>query len=121
MKIVLFEVAKDKEEVFRGLFPGHDVSFFEEKLTGENASLAKDAEIISVFINSRVDKQAIDVMPKLQFITTRSTGFDHIDVEYCKSKNIKVANVPEYGSSTVAEHTFALLLNLTRKIPQAIE
>ena len=119
MKIVLFEVAKNKEEVFRGLFPGHDVSFFEEKLTGENASLAKDAEIISVFINSRVDKQTIEAMPKLEFIATRSTGFDHIDIEYCKSKHIKVANVPAYGSATVAEFTFALVLSLSRKIAQA--
>jgi len=98
-----------------------DAVFTEEDLKSENVSSYSDAEIISTFISSNINKDIIDKLPDLKLIVTRSTGFDHIDVEYCKSKNIAVSNVPEYGSSTVAEHTFALLLNLTRKIPQAIE
>ena len=43
-------------------------------------------------------------------------GFDHIDLEYCKSKGILVAYVPRYGPKTIAEFTFALLLALSRKI-----
>jgi D-lactate dehydrogenase len=58
----------------------------------------------------------IDAIPTLKYITTRSTGFDHIDVAYARSKNILVSNVPAYGSSTVAEFAFALLLNLSRKV-----
>lgn len=48
-------------------------------------------------------------------------GFDHIDVSYCKEKNITVSNVPTYGSYTVAEHTFSLILAITRKLLPAIE
>lgn len=62
----------------------------------------------------------LDKLPNLKYIATRSTGYDHIDIAYCKSKNIVVTNVPEYGSNTVAEYTFALLLSLTRKIYQSV-
>jgi len=119
MRIVIFEIAEwEKELLEKNL---KDAIFTEDQLKLENVSSYSEAEIISTFISSNVNKEIIDKLPNLKLIVTRSTGFDHIDVEYCKSKNIVVSNVPEYGSSTVAEHTFALLLNLTRKIPQAIE
>lgn len=40
-----------------------------------------------------------------------STGFDHIDLKECKKRKIIVCNIPHYGENTVAEHTFALILN----------
>jgi D-lactate dehydrogenase len=49
-------------------------------------------------------------------ISTRSTGFDHIDLKECSERNITVCNVPFYGENTVAEHTFALILALSRNI-----
>jgi D-lactate dehydrogenase len=52
-------------------------------------------------------------------IATRSTGYDHIDLAYCRSAGITVCNVPVYGDNTVAEHTFALILALSRKVIQA--
>src|SRR3989338_3010588 len=55
-------------------------------------------------------------MPKLKLIETMSTGYNHIDVKECKKRGIVVCNVPTYGENTVAEHTFALLLALSRKI-----
>jgi D-lactate dehydrogenase len=48
-------------------------------------------------------------------------GFDHIDVEFCRQKGIVVSNVPTYGAHTVAEHTFALILAISRKIVPAVE
>jgi D-lactate dehydrogenase len=60
-------------------------------------------------------------MPKLKFVVTRSTGFDHIDTHYCKANGITVTNVPSYGENTVAEHTFALILALSRKIVTSSE
>tara|TARA_Y100000294_G_C8477870_1_gene305474 strand:- start:135 stop:947 length:813 start_codon:yes stop_codon:yes gene_type:complete len=55
-------------------------------------------------------------MPKLKLIVTRSTGFDHIDMHECKKRGITVCNVPFYGENTVAEHAFALILSISRKI-----
>lgn len=118
MQIVFFEVENWERKELESAFP--QAIFIEEPLTKNNAQTFKNANIISTFIKSCLTKEVINELPDLKFITTRSTGFDHIDVQYCKSKNIQVSNVPEYGSNTVAEHTFALLLSLTRKIYQSV-
>jgi len=78
-----------------------------------------DTNILSTFINSSVTRALIDSLPNLKFITTRSTGFDHIDAEYAAAKGIAVSNVPTYGENTVAEHTFALILSLARHLKKA--
>lgn len=119
MKIAFFEFEKEEQETFQKSFPEADVLFFEEKLNESTADKAKDVEIVSIFVGSDVNRAVLDVMPKLKFIATRSTGFDHIDCVYAESKGIKISNVPAYGSRTVAEFTFGLLLNLSRKILKA--
>lgn len=84
-----------------------------------NIEKVRDAEIISVFTSSRVTSTLLDKLPELKLVTTRSTGYSHIDREYCKERGIAVVNVPRYGECTVAEYTFALLLNVARKVSQA--
>ena len=118
MKITFFEVSKEEQGIFTAYFSESDfiISFCEEKLNTKNIQLAKDSEIISTFINSEINKEIIDQLPNLKFIATRSTGFDHIDVNYCKEKGIQVSNVPSYGSRTVAEFAFSLLLSISRKV-----
>jgi D-lactate dehydrogenase len=117
-KIVFFEVASWEKEELKKNFP--EALLVEKPLTEENVSEFADTEITSCFIYSNFSKSVIEKLPKLKLIATRSTGFDHIDVTFCHQKNITVCNVPEYGSRTVAEHTFALILTLTRKIYQSI-
>lgn len=121
MKITFFEVSKAEQDIITASFSGFDfiTTFCEDKLNKENLHLATDAEIISIFINSEMNKETIDELPSLKFIATRSTGFDHIDIKYCNSKGIKISNVPAYGSRTVAEFAFALLLSLSRKVGNA--
>jgi len=55
-------------------------------------------------------------LPNLKMVATRSTGIDHIDGEACKKRKIVVANVPSYGSNTVAEYAIALMLAIAKKI-----
>lgn len=121
MKIAFFEVRPEEKEALAELMAGPDfeVSFYEEKLKEAAAEKAKGAQVISVFMNSEIRSNIIGLLPDLKFIVTRSTGFDHIDLDYCKKKGIKVSNVPAYGSKTVAEFTFALLLDLSRKVSDA--
>jgi len=118
MKILFFEVASWERDLLRESFP--EALLIEEKLTIDNVKNFSDAEVVSTFVYSQITKEVIDNLLNLKFIATRSTGFDHIDVDYCKQKEVLVANVPEYGSRTVAEHTFALILTLTRKIYQSV-
>jgi D-lactate dehydrogenase len=78
-----------------------------------------DAEVLSVMVHSPVGAQEMDALPRLRLIATRSTGFDHIDLDEANGRGIVVSNVPAYGSNTVAEHTFALMLALSRKVHKA--
>lgn len=81
-----------------------------------NPENIKDAEIISVFTSSVVSADLLAKFPDLKLITTRSTGFNNVDLDYCGKNNISVVNVPGYGDCTVAEFAFALLLNVIRKV-----
>lgn len=119
MQIVFFETMPGEEEFFRSrgtLPPNCELIFFPEPLTNETASRAHDAVMLSVFVKSSVTREVIDQLPNLKLITTRSTGYDHIDWEYAKSKGIPTANVASYGAHTVAEFAFGLLLMVSRKL-----
>jgi len=94
------------------------VSCFEEPLQDLKCDLS-GIEVLSVFIKSKVDASVLKKMPALKLVTTRSTGFDHIDLNFCREHHIAVANVPAYGENTVAEHTFALILSLSRNLRKA--
>lgn len=114
LKIAFFETKEWEEKYLRENLPGHDLIFYQEALTSDNADKVRDYESVSVFVFSEFDKDALAKLPNLKFITTRSTGFDHIDLKECEKRSIVGCNVPFYGDNTVAEHAFALLLTLTR-------
>ncbi len=75
-----------------------------------------DTEILSVFVHTMLTREVLNHMPNLRFIATRTTGYDHIDLDVCNTRGIPISNVPHYGENTVAEHTFGLILSLSRKI-----
>jgi|Deesub1362A_J573_1020465.scaffolds.fasta_scaffold00013_27 D-lactate dehydrogenase len=116
MNIAFFEIKGWERKYLKKALKDHSLSFFKEPLSPENAKTVKDYDIVSVFIYSKTDKQVIQALPRLKLIATRSTGFDHIDIRECKKRKIAVCNVPSYGENTVAEHTFALILSLSRNI-----
>lgn len=121
MKIGFFE-SKDEGEInfFKENLHGHELIFSDEPLIKENLPKDTDLEIIAVFVTSKVDEAVLNSLPNLKAICVRATGFDNIDLALCKQKNIIVSNVPAYGSHTVAEFTFALMLSVTRKVYTAI-
>src|SRR3990167_7386000 len=103
MKIAFFETQEWEEEKLRQAFPGEKLLFFKEPLKKEHREKIGDCEALCVFIYSEISKEVLENLPRLQLITTRSTGYDHIDLEAAKSKDIIVCNVPSYGENTVAE------------------
>ena len=121
MKIVIFNVEPWERETFDRLSAEHQVEYVDYPLTANNAPQFQDAEIISTFIYSDLHSNVLKQLPNLQLIATRSTGFDHIDIDYCREHNIKVSNVPTYGENTVAEHVFGLLLAISHKLIEATE
>ena len=121
MNKIAFLETSDWEQEYLKKFPRFITltDLYEEDLNLENVAKFKDYEIISCFINSQLSKEVLEKLPNLKFIATRSTGFDHLDLNVCKAKGVLVANVPGYGSHTVAEYTFGLLICLVRKIYDA--
>ncbi len=115
MKIAFYELEGWEKEMISKELEGNDLIF--------SSDIAKptDAEIISIFINSRIDKDFIDHSKNLKMIITRSAGIDHIDVEYATQKGIIVKNCPNYSPNSVAEFSFLLLLALIRKLPIIFE
>lgn len=119
MRIVFFETEGWEPDALQTLCHDHEVEFTRDRLSSDNVQAYKDADIISPFVHSTLDRSLLEQFGQLKSIATRSTGFDHIDLDYCAEKSVTVTNVPVYGTNTVAEHTFALLLSISRHILDA--
>lgn len=116
MRIAFFEIQSWERPLLAEAFKDHELFFSEKPLQNSDLSGIRDFEVLSIFIYSRVGKEVIDGLPHLKLVATRSTGYDHIDLAAAKSRGVMVSNVPMYGEHTVAEHTFALILALSRNV-----
>ncbi|HLD58435.1 MAG TPA: NAD(P)-dependent oxidoreductase, partial [archaeon] len=120
-KIVFAEVEEwEQEPIQKNLPKNFNARLLHESINELTRKELEKTRILSIFIYSKIDRAMLEKMPLLEAIATRSTGTDHIDLEECRKRGIKVYNVPTYGENTVAEHTFGLILALSRKIYQAI-
>lgn len=116
MKIAVFDVVKNEKDFLEDNLKDHEILFFDKSIHDITIDEFRDCESLVIFISSKITEDIINNMPNLKIICTKSTGYDHIDMQACTSKNITVCNVPFYGENTVAEHTFALILSLSRNI-----
>lgn len=121
MKIGFFNIEPWQKEFVVEKLPRENLFFSSGLLNLANADKYKNLEVVSVFVNNPLPAKLLEKLPNLKLILARSTGYDHIDLEYCKKKGIKICYVPTYGENTVAEHTFALLLSLSRRIVESVE
>lgn len=116
MKITFFECKDYEKKRYCADLKEHTINCTSSILTAQTLKDYRDSEVISVFIRSALDKKNLAQFANLRLIVTRSTGFDHIDLEECQKRKVAVTNVPFYGENTVAEHAFALILSLSRNI-----
>jgi len=121
MKIAFFELEGWEEPAIRAALPSDELYLTGMKLDAATLPPGRDFEAISVFVNSKIDDGVLAQFPDLKLVTTRSTGFEHIDAEACKKRGVIACSVPGYGENTVAEFAFGLVLNLTRNMYQAID
>lgn len=121
MKVVLFDLEQNETETYKQLLADtNDVECITEPLNEDSLSLAADAEVISIFVTSKITSSMMAKLPSLKYIVCRSTGYDNVDIKAAKDKGVVVCNVPNYGEHTVAEYAFTLLLSLTRRLQDSI-
>lgn len=94
-----------------------NVTIYPNTVTAEEvATRAKDADVI-VCNKAPMREESLKDCPNVKLICELATGFDNCDLAYCKSRGIKVTNVVDYCTGMVAQHTFALALALSEKLP----
>ena len=81
----------------------------------------KDADIIVVDILSTYNEASLSESFSLKHLVTASVGVNHIDLDYCRDRGIKVHTFKNYNSRAVAEMSFANLIALLRRIPLAVQ
>lgn len=94
-----------------------NVTYFDNTVTAKEAGeRIKDADII-IANKAPLTKEALQKAPGLKLICIMATGYDNCDIGYCTQNGIKVANVRDYGTAMVAQHTITLALALSQKLP----
>ena len=86
-----------------------DCEIYDRSAPGEVVARVGDAEVV-LTNKTPLPRAAIEQMPKLAYLGVLATGYNIVDVEAARDRNIPVANVPTYGTRSVAQMTFALLL-----------
>ncbi|MBQ1948759.1 MAG: 2-hydroxyacid dehydrogenase, partial [Treponema sp.] len=123
MKIAFFDThSYDKNSFIKANESyGYDIDFRDYKLNENTALTAQGYDVVCIFVNDVVDAGVIEVLKKcgVKLIALRCAGFNNVDLKAASQAGIKVVRVPAYSPYAVAEHGVALLMALTRHIPQA--
>jgi len=121
MKIVILESLGIDNEKLAGVTKplidnGHELVAYNDRVD-ENTlkTRVEDADIL-VIANMPLSGDVIDAAKKLKYISVAFTGYDHIDLDKCKEKGIKVSNAGGYSTNSVAELAFGLMIGLLRNV-----
>lgn len=120
-KIVFFNSSQEDKTFFEGKFLGkYSLTFLDKSI---NLSKLTDdilnANIISCFTTSQLTRETLEKFKNLEMIALRCVGFNNIDIEYCKEKEISVLNAKGYGNRTVAEFAMGLIFDVSRNITKS--
>lgn len=122
-KIAFFDTRSYDKEAFTKENEkfGYEIDFFDFKLNEKTALTAKGFDAVCVFVNDVVNADVISILKNcgIKIILLRCAGFNNVDLAAAEKAGIQVVRVPAYSPHAVAEHGAALLLSLTRHIPQA--
>ena len=99
----------------------HELMFLQDRLDANTAQLAAGCEAVAAFVNDDLGAPVLERLSALgvRFVTTRSTGFNHIDIQAARRLGLTVARVADYSPYSVAEFAVGLLQAVNRKIARA--
>lgn len=92
-----------------------DLTVYERTEPGQVLERAAGAEIV-LTNKTPISAEMLEQLPDLRFIAVLATGFNIVDVDACRARNIPVSNVPVYGTDTVGQYVLALLLALCHRV-----
>lgn len=98
---------------------GHDVAYRPGVKGEELRAAIAGAEVLIVRSGTRVTAALLAAAPSLRLVGRAGVGVDNIDVEAAEARQVRVLTAAEGSTVTVAEHTFALILAMVRRIPSA--
>ena len=123
MKIAFFDTHSYDKKSFTQANENfnYEIDFRDYKLNENTALTAKGFDVVCVFVNDIVNEAVIKTLKEcgIKLIALRCAGFNNVDLKAADEAGIKVVRVPAYSPYAVAEHGAALLMSLTRHIPQA--
>jgi glycerate dehydrogenase len=113
-RVVFLDRASLQAEVRRPSFP-HTWQEYPASAVSELPQKLREA---TVAITNKVPLRAdtLKMLPDLKMIAVAATGYDVIDIDYCRANDIAVSNIRNYAVHTVPEHAFALILALRRNL-----
>jgi D-lactate dehydrogenase len=123
MKIAVFSTKSYDREFLQASNKahGHELTFFEPKLTESTVSLAAGFPAICAFVNDQLNAAVLQQLRQngTDLIALRSAGFNNVDICCAEKLGMTVVRVPAYSPHAVAEHALALILSLDRKTNRA--
>jgi len=120
MKILICDPISKKGIALLQQRPEFQVTVLDKRLT-EAELLPLVSEVVAMVVRSetKITKKILEAAPKLRVVGRAGVGVDNIDVEAATQRGVVVMNTPGGNTITTAELSFAMLLNLARKVPQA--
>lgn len=123
MKVAVFSTKSYDRKFFELINAnyGHDLTFFEPRLTPKTAVLAEGFPCVCVFINDRLDAETLHTIARqgTKYVALRCAGFNNVDLRVAAELGMEVVRVPAYSPYAVAEHAVGLVLMLNRKLYRA--
>lgn len=92
-----------------------EVVYYPNTVAENTAERVKDADIV-IMNKAPMNESTLKDAPNVKLICLFATGYDNVDLAYCKSRGIKVANVVNYSTAAVVQHTLLLALALEEKL-----
>jgi len=123
VKVAVFAAKKYEiaafDEVNQGF--GHELTYFETRLTPATAALAAGYEGVCIFVNDEAGRETIEILAGggANIIATRSAGYNHIDLVAAEDYDLCITRVPAYSPNAISEFTVGLILTLGRQIHRA--
>jgi len=123
MKIIAYEVREYEQKIFEDIAEKYniDIIYIKETLNDETIELAKGCEGVTILGRSKINSIILNKLKvfNIKYISTRTIGYNHIDIDYARRIGIKVGN-SNYGPNGVADFTLMLMLMCIRNYKQAM-